>query len=113
MKLIIAIIRPQRLADVQAALQKQQLYLLTASEVRDCLRQEGSPEIYRGREIRRPVTRLRLEVAVDDWDFDAVLEAIRRAGNLGHGANDNGLAIGLDECTRLCACERDARALGV
>jgi nitrogen regulatory protein P-II 2 len=110
MKLIIATIRPERLAAVQAALNKQDLYLMTVSEVLDCL-QEGTPEIYRGRQIRRPVSKLRLEVAVDDWDFDAVVEAIRGAANLGQVADRRGFAMGLDECTRLCSCQADAVAV--
>jgi nitrogen regulatory protein PII len=71
----------------------------------------GTPEIYRGRQIRRPVTKLRLEVAVDDWDFDAVVEAIRQAANLGQVADRRGFAMGLDECTRLCSCHADAAAV--
>jgi nitrogen regulatory protein PII len=110
MKLIIATICPERLAAVQAALNKQDLYLMTVSEVLDCL-QEGTPEIYRGRQIRRPVSKLRLEVAVDDWDFAVVVEAIRQAANLGQVAERRGFATGLDECTRLGSCQPAAVAV--
>jgi len=112
MRLIIATFRPERLAAVKASLQKQDLYLMTVSEVLDCL-QDNPPEIYRGREIRRPATKIRLEVAVDDWDFGAVVEAIRRAADLGQAADRRGFAMGLDECTRLCSCQPEAVVVDV
>ena len=38
MKLIIAIIRPEKLEAVQAALNEKEVYLMTASDVRGCAR---------------------------------------------------------------------------
>ena len=39
MKMIVAIIRPEKLEDVQTALSKVEVYLMTASDVRGCGRQ--------------------------------------------------------------------------
>ena len=42
MKLIIAIIRPEKLEEVQAALTEKEVYLMTASDVKGCGGQRGS-----------------------------------------------------------------------
>ena len=41
MKMIVAIIRPERLEEVQAALNERDVYLMTVTEVRGCGRQRG------------------------------------------------------------------------
>ena len=48
MKLITAIIRPEKLEAVQAALNERDVYLMTVSDVRGCGRQRGYTEVYRG-----------------------------------------------------------------
>jgi nitrogen regulatory protein P-II 1 len=80
MKLIIAIVRPEKLAAVQAALNKRDVHVMTASEVLDCCQEQRSAEIYRGRELRRPVSKLRLEIAVEDYSLRDAVEAIERVG---------------------------------
>src|SRR5262249_49469823 len=81
MKLILAIIRPEKLDAVQAALNHRKVYLMTISETFG--REQGALEIYRGQTFRRPVSKLRVEVAVADSYLDEAVEAIRRAGFVG------------------------------
>src|SRR5262245_7840486 len=107
MKLAMAMIRPENLSAVQAALPAQHVSLMTVSEVLDCRHQEGSAEIYRGRAIRRPASRLRLEVAVDDLYFATAVDALGRAGD------GQVFIIGVDECARSRSCERGLVANGV
>src|SRR3954468_2957507 len=52
MKMIVAIIRPERLEAVQAALAERDVYLMTVSDVRGCGRQRGYTEVYRGTEFQ-------------------------------------------------------------
>src|SRR5215471_6485101 len=52
MKLIVAIIRPEKLEAVQAALNERDVYLMTVSNVRGCGRQRGYTEVYRGTEFQ-------------------------------------------------------------
>lgn len=80
MKLIVAIIPGEKLASVQAALNGQNLYQITVSEVLDCGRSEASTEIYRGRQFRRPVSKVRLEIAVEDSSMESALAALSHAG---------------------------------
>ena len=52
MKLIVAIIRPEKLEAVQRALNARDVYLMTVTDVRGCGRQRGYTEVYRGRRSR-------------------------------------------------------------
>jgi nitrogen regulatory protein P-II 1 len=83
MKLIIAIIRPEKLAAVQAALIEGEACLLSVSEVLSGGPEPGRTGIYRGGEYRVRRPKLRLEIVVDDWVVEGVVEAIIRAGSTG------------------------------
>jgi nitrogen regulatory protein P-II 1 len=52
MKLIIAIIRPEKLEPVQDALGEREVYLMTVSNVHGCGRQRGYTETFRGARSR-------------------------------------------------------------
>lgn len=113
MKMIVAIIPPERLTAVEAALSRQQVSSMTVSEVLDRYTADITREIYRGREIRRPVTRLRLEVAVEDACFDATLETIERTG-FSYPVRDGQLfVLELHERARLSSRVREAAACAV
>lgn len=97
MKLILAIIRPEKLSAVQTALDRRDVFLVTAGEVVDCRRDQGSVEIYRGREVRRPPTRVRIEVAVADEFFEEAVATIRHAAGSGQVGDGKVFVMGLDE----------------
>ena len=88
MKLIIAMIRPENLAAVQAALTEQEMCLMSVSEVLGEVlgegREPGCTGMYRGVGFRAQRPKLRLEVAVDDWVVEGAVETITRAGSTGH-----------------------------
>ena len=64
MKMIVAIIRPEKLEAVQRALNERDVYLMTVSDVRGCGRQRGFTEVYRGQEFQvRLLPKLKLEIA--------------------------------------------------
>jgi nitrogen regulatory protein P-II 1 len=67
MKMIIAIIRPEKLEAVQQALSATEVYLMTASDVRGCGRQRGFTEQYRGNQVViRLLSKVKLEIAVNE-----------------------------------------------
>jgi nitrogen regulatory protein P-II 1 len=82
MKLIVAIIRPERLEAVQDALSEREVHLMTVSDVRGCGRQRGYTETFRGGKIQlRLVSKVKLEIAVNE-DFvkptvDAILKTAK------------------------------------
>ena len=104
MKLLVAIIPPEKLETVQKALNNRDVYLMTASEVLDCRQGQAATEIYRGRTIRRPVSKLRLEIAVEDSSFDAAVEAIERGARFDEDRQDEVFVLGLDEFVHIGAC---------
>jgi nitrogen regulatory protein P-II 2 len=84
MKLIIAIIRPEKLAAVQAALTEQEAYLMSFSEMQSDGKEPGRTGIYRGVEFHVRWPKLRLEIVVDDWIVAGAVETVIRAGSTGN-----------------------------
>lgn len=80
MKLVIALIPTGNLSLVQDALHQICAGPTTAAEVLDCDSTDGPMEVYRGRAVRRPVSRVRLEVVVEDESLKTAVDAILRAG---------------------------------
>src|SRR5262249_12547251 len=116
MKLIVAIIRPERLEAVQSALAERDVYLMTVSDVRGCGRQGGYTELYRGTEIQvRLLPELKLEIAVDEAFVGAAVEAIVHAartpqtGQIGDGKI---FVLPLEDCVRIRTGERGSEAIG-
>ena len=80
MKMIVAVIRPEKLEAVQKALNECDVYLMTVSDVRGCGRQRGYTEKYRGAEMQvRLLPKLKLEIAVNDAFVEVTVEAIVHA----------------------------------
>jgi nitrogen regulatory protein P-II 1 len=116
MKLIVAIIRPERLEAVQAALNERDVYLMTVSDVRGCGRQRGHTEVYRGTEIQmRLLPKIKLEIAVTDAFVEATVEAIVHAartpdsGQIGDGKI---FVLALENCVRIRTGESGPEAIG-
>jgi nitrogen regulatory protein PII len=89
MKLITAIVKPYKLDDVRASLDRLGVHGMTVTEVKGYGRQKGHTEIYRGAEYEvNFVPKTRVEVVVVDRMADEVVAAIRGAavtGKIGDG----------------------------
>ncbi len=89
MKLIVAIIRPERLEAVQKALNQHDVYLMTVSDVRGCGRQRGYTEVYRGAEYNVDLLpKVKVEMVVPNDRYDEVIKtlgAAARTGKIGDG----------------------------
>src|SRR6516164_538381 len=108
MKMIVAIIRPDKLEDVQTALAKSDVYLMTVSDVRGCGIQGGYTEVYRGTEFKvRLLPKLKLEIAVNDAFVDAA-----RAGDTGQIGDGKIFVLPLEDCVRIRTGERGGQAIG-
>ena len=89
MKLIKAIIKPEKLPDVKAELEKQGIVGMTVYDVYGCGQQKGYTEEYRG--VVHEVNLLRktvIEIVVDDKIVDKMIKAVikgARTGNIGDG----------------------------
>src|SRR5436305_8598907 len=110
MKLITAIIRPEKLEAVQRALSERDVYLMTVTDIRGCGRQRGLTEVYRGAEFQiRLLPKLKLEIAVNDAFVEATIEAIvhsARTSDTGQLGDGKIIVLPLEDCVRTRTGER-------
>ena len=89
MKLIKAIVRPNKVDDVREALVKLNISGMTVSEVRGHGKQKGHTAIYRGKEYNVSLLpKMEVEIVVDDGAVDDAVKAIiqtARTGEIGDG----------------------------
>ena len=79
-KMILAIIKPQKLEEVRQELVKLGIEGLTSSEVSGFGRQKGQVERYRGSEFTVEfLQKLKIEVVISDESVDSVIKAIADA----------------------------------
>ncbi len=114
MKMIIAIIRPEKLEAVQQALSAREVYLMTASDVRGCGRQKGYTEQFRGNKVAsiRLLPKVKLELAVNDDYVGPTVQAIKDAAHSGNIGDGKIFVLPLDECHRIRTGESGAVAIG-
>ena len=89
MKLIKSIVRPNKVDEVKAALEKLQISGMTVTEVRGHGKQKGHTAIYRGQEYNVDLLpKMKLELVVADGRLQEVLKtltAAARTGKIGDG----------------------------
>ena len=89
MQLITAIIKPFKLDEVRAALQRAGITGITVAEASGFGRQGGHTEVYRGTEYRIDlVPKVRVEIVVDESTTDRVIDVLveaARTGKIGDG----------------------------
>ena len=89
MKLVTAIIKPQKLDDVKEALIAAGITGMTVSEAKGFGRQLGLTEVYRGSQYKVDlIPKIRLEVLVTAATADKAIKVITeaaRTGNIGDG----------------------------
>ena len=83
-KLIIAIIQPNKLESVKEALSEVEVFRLTVLDVQGFGRQRGHAETYRGHEIAVNLLRkVQLQIAVNDEFVEPTIAAIVKGGRTG------------------------------
>ena len=113
MKLIIAIIKPDRLEAVKQELYKADVNLLTVSEVLGHGRQMGVTEVYRGaREMGNLLRKIQLEIAVNEDFVERTINAIVKGAQTGEVGDGKIFILDLAECIRIRTEERGAGAIG-
>jgi nitrogen regulatory protein P-II 1 len=113
MKMIIAIIRPEKLEPVQEALAAEEVFLMTVSDVRGCGRQRGFTEQYRGNQVViRLLSKVKLEIAVNDSFVERTVNAIKRVAHSGRIGDGKIFVLPLEECYRIRTGETGSVAIG-
>ena len=115
MKLIIAIIQPERLEAVKTALAEAEVFRLTVQDVQGFGRQRGHTEVYRGHKYQVNLLRkVQLSIAVNDDFVEPTVQAIISAGRTGpQGTIGDGkiFILPMDECIRIRTGERGGEAI--
>ena len=112
MKLISAVIKPFKLDDVREALSEIGVQGMTVTEVKGFGRQRGHTELYRGAEyVVDFLPKVKIDVAIDEPQLDAVVEAISRAANTGKVGDGKIFVTPLDEVVRSRTGETGASAV--
>jgi len=112
MKLITAIVKPHRVADIKDALQTAGVRGMTVSEVSGFGRQKGHTEVYRGAEYTVDlVPKVRIEVLVEDADMDAIVDVIVRSAGTGAIGDGKVWVTPVETVVRVRTNERDNDAL--
>jgi nitrogen regulatory protein P-II 2 len=115
MKLIIAIIQPQKLEAVKEALTEVEVFRLTVVDVQGFGRQKGHTELYRGHEFSVNLLRkVQLQIAVNDEFVERTVNAIIKGGRTGDsGQIGDGkiFILPMDDCVRIRTGERGNEAI--
>ncbi|HAL45192.1 MAG: transcriptional regulator [Planctomycetes bacterium GWF2_42_9] len=113
MKLIIAVIQPHRLEQVKEELYKEDVNLITVSEVLGHGRQKGVTEVYRGvKETGNLLRKIRLEIAVNEDFVERTISAITRGAKTGKTGDGKIFIMDLPGCVRIRTGERGSEAIG-
>lgn len=112
MKLITAIIKPQKLDEVKEALVAQGITGMTVSEAKGFGRQLGLTEVYRGTQYKVDlIPKIRLEVLVSSKVADKAIEIIVNAARTGSIGDGKVWATAVDSVTRVRTGESGEEAI--
>lgn len=112
MKLIQAVLRPEKLADVKDALAEIGIPGMSVTDIRGCGRQRGRRELYRGAEyVVELLPKVKIEIAIRDQDLPQVMEAIAAAAQTGSIGDGKVFVLPLEDCLRVRTGERGEEAL--
>lgn len=113
MKLIIAMIQPEKLPDVKKSLFDADVHKMTVTNVVGAGQQKGFTESYRGAvEEVNLLKKVRIEIAVNDDYVERTIEAIikgARTGNIGDGKI---IVTPVEQCIRIRTGEKGSAAIG-
>jgi len=113
MKLIVAIIKPDRLEAVKQELYKADVNLMTVNEVLGHGRQMGVTEVYRGaKEMGNLLRKIRLEIAINENFVEQTIKAIIKGAQTGAVGDGKIFVLDLVECVRIRTEERGGPAIG-
>jgi nitrogen regulatory protein P-II 2 len=113
MKLIIAIIKPDRLEAVKEELYRAEVNLITVTEVLGHGRQMGVTEVYRGvKEMGNLLRKVQLLIGVNDAFVEPTVDAILRGGKTGEIGDGKIFVLPMEECIRIRTGERGGTAIG-
>ncbi|QQR75591.1 MAG: P-II family nitrogen regulator [Holophagales bacterium] len=112
MKLITAIIRPEKLNDVLEALFRAEVRGLSISRVHGHGGETEAVETYRGTTVKMElVEKVRLEIGVSEPFVDVTIDAIRSAARTGEVGDGKIFVVPVERVVRIRTGETDVDAV--
>jgi nitrogen regulatory protein P-II 1 len=111
-KLITAIVRPEKLDSIREGLEAYGVQGLTVSAASGYGRQRGYTEVYRGAEYSVDlVPKVRIEVLATDDQTDDILDVLITTSNTGRAGDGKVWTVDVHEAIRVRTGERGAAAI--
>jgi nitrogen regulatory protein P-II 1 len=112
MKLVVAIVRPEKLSDVLVELFKAEVQGLTISEVRGHGGEIEQVETYRGTTVKMALSeKVRLEIGVSESFVQPTVEAIMRGARTGSVGDGKIFVVPVEKIYRIRSREEDQAAV--
>lgn len=112
MKLIVAVIRPERLAETLEALFQADVHGLSVSRIQGHGGELERVETYRGTTVKMElVDKIRLEIGVSEGFVDTAVKAILGAARTGEVGDGKIFVLPVDKVYRIRTGEEDERAV--
>src|SRR2546423_8864792 len=109
MKLIKAIIRPNKVDEVRDALETLGIAGMTVSEVRGHGKQKGHTAIYRGKEYNVSLLpKMQIEVVVPDSILDEAIKAIVQSARTGEIGDGRVFVLPVEQTYKIRTGEKDS-----
>ena len=108
MKLVKAIVRPDKVDEVRDALEKIKVSGMTVTDVRGHGRQKGHTAVYRGKEYSVTLLpKVEIEVVIPDETVDEVIQTIVTAARTGEIGDGRVFVIPVEHSYKIRTGERD------
>jgi nitrogen regulatory protein P-II 1 len=112
MKMIEAIVKPEKFNAIKDALNEHQVKGLTITQVLGCGNQKGQHEFYRGAEVTiNLLPKVKIEVAVSDEQVEEIVSVITKTGKTGNIGDGKIFVYDLDNAVRIRTGESGEMAL--
>jgi nitrogen regulatory protein P-II 1 len=112
MKLVVAVLRPEKLTDVLESLYRAEVRGLTISRVRGHGGELEAVETYRGTTVKVELhDKVRLEIGVSDHFVEPTVRAILSAGSTGEVGDGKIFVLPVEKVYRIRTGEEDQAAV--
>lgn len=111
MKLVTAIIRPNKLDEVREALIRAEIFRITVSRCAGRGRAKQT-DLYRGQQVAPDlISKVRIDIACNDEFVDPCIKAIVEGANTGAVGDGKIFVTPLEECVRIRTGEQGGKAV--
>lgn len=112
MKLVVAIVRPEKLSDILEALYRAEVRGLTVTRVRGHGGETEAVETYRGTTVKVALhDKVRIEIGVSDHFVEPTVRAILSAGRTGEVGDGKVFVLPVEKVYRIRTGEEDQAAV--